>query len=452
VKRLLIANRGEIACRIIKSAREMGLECLAVYSKPDAKAKHVELADQSRSLGPGKAKESYLAVDKILQAAKEMSADAVHPGYGFLAENAEFARKVLQQGMIWVGPTPENIETMGDKQRAKELAQMAGIPVLNGSTKFKENQVSGLKDVAEKIGFPLLVKASAGGGGIGMKPINSMDKLHGMVEDTQRLAKQSFGDGTIFLEKLIQKARHIEIQIFGFGKGHTIHMFERDCSVQRRFQKIIEESPAVGLPEKIRQKMAADAVSLANKVDYRGAGTVEFIVDTENYNHYFLEMNTRIQVEHPITEMNTDLDLVTMQLEFAAGNLEHISQKNISFIGHSIECRIYAENPTINFIPSPGLLKVLKFPNNQQGLRIDCGYKQGDQVSYFYDPMVAKVITHGENRVVAIERMLAVLNTSKVEGITTNIPFLISILKHRDFSGYYQMHTGFVEENRTQLI
>ena len=452
MKRLLIANRGEIACRIIKSAKEMGLKCLAVYSKPDAKAKHVELADQCYYLGPGKAKESYLAVDKILQAAKEMSADAVHPGYGFLAENAEFARKVLQQGMIWAGPTPKNIETMGDKQRAKELAKMAGIPVLNGSTKFKENQLSGLKDVAEKIGFPLLVKASAGGGGIGMNPVNSMDELYGMVKDTQRLAKQSFGDGTIFLEKLIQKARHIEIQIFGFGKGHTIHMFERDCSVQRRFQKIIEESPAVGLPEKIRQKMTADAVSLANKVDYRGAGTVEFIVDAESYKHYFLEMNTRIQVEHPITEMNTDLDLVTMQLDFAAGNLKNISQKNISFIGHSIECRIYAENPTINFIPSPGLLKVLKFPNNQQSLRIDCGYKQGDQVSYFYDPMVAKVITHGENREVAIERMLAVLNTSKVEGIATNISFLISILKHRDFSGYYRMHTGFVEENRTQLI
>jgi len=451
MKKVLIANRGEIACRVIKSCRKLDLKTVAVYSDADKDAQHVQMADESFHIGPGPAKKSYLVMENILAAAQKTSADAIHPGYGFLAENADFAERVIAASMIWIGPSPETIAEMGDKQRARQIAIQAKVPVVPGSERFLVGQLDGLSDQAQRIGYPLLVKASAGGGGIGMRQVDSPGSLLETVNITQELAEKAFGDGTIYLEKLIPKARHIEMQVFGFGNGKAVHLYERDCSIQRRFQKIIEETPAVQLSNDVRNKIAADAVNLTCKVNYSGAGTVEFIMDAETLDYYFLEMNTRIQVEHPITEMCTGLDLVGMQLDFARGHLAEINQSQITHRQYSMECRIYAENPNINFVPSPGKLTRFKLPQQNEGIRIDCGFREGDEITYFYDPMIAKVISIGHNREEMVEKMVKALKTFEVEGVFTNIDFLIKVLDHPAYRAQ-DIHTSFIDQHKSSLI
>ncbi len=451
MKRVLIANRGEIACRIIRSCRALGLATLAVHSEADANAKHASEADEARAIGPAPAKQSYLVADKVLQAALDMGADAVHPGYGFLAENAGFARAVADAGLIWIGPEPKTIEDMGDKARARALAESAGVPIVPGSRSFAADDNLGLEDAGAEIGFPLLVKATAGGGGIGMKRVDDPAALLETVEATENMAEKAFGDGTIYLEKLIDRPRHIEIQLFGFGDGNAVHFFERECSIQRRFQKIIEESPAPGLSYKIRQAMADAAIALAKQERYRGAGTIEFIIAPDGEFH-FLEMNTRIQVEHPVSEMITGEDLVALQLRLARGDdISRLSQGSIAARGHAIECRIYAENPDRNFLPTPGPLEVFRPPHEGGGIRVDTGVREGDQVTYFYDPMIAKLVTHGTEREAAIEKMLAALDEFRIEGIVTNIAFLKRIMTHPAYLGG-RTHTGFVDEHKAELM
>jgi len=451
MEKVLIANRGEIACRIMRSCRALGLKAVAVYSEADAGALHVSLADEARAIGPAPAKQSYLVSDNILAAAMATGADAVHPGYGFLAENSDFAKAVARAGLTWIGPTPESIDDMGDKERARLLARAAAVPILSGSARFGPGDLAGLDEAARDVGFPLLVKASAGGGGIGMRRVEKPEELAKTVEATQALAEKSFGDGAIYLERLVAKARHIEIQVFGFGDGRAVHMYERECSVQRRFQKIIEETPSPGLTPDTRAAMANAAVALVKQERYRGAGTIEFVVDAESGAYFFLEMNTRIQVEHPVTEMTIGLDLVALQIRLARGDdLSSLTQDSIQPSGHSIECRLYAENPAMNFLPSPGPLKRFQLPNGIDGLRIDTGVREGDQITFHYDPMIAKMVSHGRDRNEAIARMLAALDGVQVEGVKTNAAFLGRVIDHPAFRAG-DTHTGFVAEHGSAL-
>ncbi|MGA8753577.1 acetyl-CoA carboxylase biotin carboxylase subunit [Candidatus Deferrimicrobium sp.] len=451
MKKVLIANRGEIACRIIRSCRELRLGTVAVCSEPDREALHAKLADEAFVIGLGAPKDSYLASEKILDAARSSGADAIHPGYGFLAENYRFAEEVIADGLRWIGPRPDTIEDMGDKERARDIARAANVPVLAGSPRFLVGDLDGLEEAAEEVGYPLLVKSTAGGGGIGMKRVERQDVLRDTVVSTQGLAERAFKDGTVYLEKFIPRARHVEIQVFGYGDGHTVHLYERECSIQRRFQKIVEESPSPGFPDVTRQKMAVAAVSLAHHARYRGAGTVEFVVDADTFDFYFLEMNTRIQVEHPVTEMNTGLDLVSLQIRLARGDLPPFEQREILHRGHAIECRIYAENPDKNFLPSPGDLKVFEPPEATQGLRIDTGFRQGDKVSFHYDPMIAKIISHAPTRDAAIQGLWTALGNFRIEGVHTNIRFLRRILSHPAFREG-KTHTGFIEEHSSRLF
>jgi acetyl/propionyl-CoA carboxylase alpha subunit len=452
MQKVLIANRGEIACRVIRGCRALGLKTVAVHSEADVKALHVAEADEAQAIGPAPAKQSYLVIDRILAAAKSAGADAVHPGYGFLAENSDFARAVTDVGMTWIGPTPGSIDDMGDKERARLLARAAGVPILPGSARFAPGDLAGLDEAAGEVGYPLLVKASAGGGGIGMRRVDKPEDLQKTVEATQALAEKSFGDGSIYLERLVAKARHVEIQVFGFGDGHAVHMYERECSVQRRFQKIIEETPSPGLTPATRAAMAHAAVALVKQERYRGAGTIEFVVDAESGAFYFLEMNTRIQVEHPVTEMTTGLDLVSLQIRLARGDdLSFLTQESIQPKGHSIECRLYAENPAMNFLPSPGPLKRFRLPAAADGIRIDTGVREGDQITFHYDPMIAKVVTHGRDRGEAIARMLSALEEIQVEGVTTNAPFLRRVIDHPAFRAG-DTHTGFVTEHAGDIM
>jgi 3-methylcrotonyl-CoA carboxylase alpha subunit len=452
MNRVLIANRGEIACRVIRTCKALGLETVAVFSEADASALHVELADRAQPIGPASARQSYLNMDAVLAAARAARADAVHPGYGFLAENSRFAERVIADGMIWIGPRPKTIEDMGDKERARLLAKAAGVPVLPGSPRFGLHDVSGLEEEAERVGYPLLVKAAAGGGGIGMQRVDGPEKLSGVVDSTQKMAERAFGDGTVYLERLVPKARHVEIQVFGFGDGRAVHLFERECSIQRRFQKIIEETPAPGLPGGTRQRMAQAAAALAAQERYAGAGTVEFVVDAETGEFFFLEMNTRIQVEHPVTEMATGIDLVGLQIRLARGDdLSDLTEETITRRGSAIECRIYAENPARMFLPSPGKLATFRLPEPSQKLRIDAGVREGDQITPHYDPMIAKLIAHGANRDEAIARCLEALRAVAIEGIHSNVPFLIRTLEHPAFAAGH-VHTGFVEAHRADLL
>jgi acetyl/propionyl-CoA carboxylase alpha subunit len=452
MNRVLIANRGEIACRAIRSCRMLGLETVAVYSEADRDALHVGLADRALPIGPAAARESYLNMDAVLAAARAAEADAIHPGYGFLAENPRFAERVIALGLIWIGPRPKTIEDMGDKERARLLAKAAGVPVLPGSPRFGPHDVAGLEEEAARVGYPLLVKAAAGGGGIGMRRVDGPDQLASVVDSTQKMAERAFGDGTVYLERLVPKARHVEIQVFGFGDGHAVHLFERECSVQRRFQKIVEETPAPGLPEATRQAMADAAAALAAQERYAGAGTVEFVVDAETGAFFFLEMNTRIQVEHPVTEMTTGVDLVGLQIRLARGDdLSDLGQDRISPRGSAIECRIYAENPDRMFLPSPGHLAVFRLPGPTPSLRIDAGVREGDRITPHYDPMIAKLIAHGEDRAEAIARALEALRAVAIEGIHSNVPFLIRTLEHPAFAAG-DVHTGFVEAHRADLV
>jgi acetyl-CoA carboxylase biotin carboxylase subunit len=450
MNKVLIANRGEIACRIIKSCQKLGIKTVAIYSEADENSLHKALADEAICVGPAKSTESYLNVPAVLKAAKDTGANAIHPGYGFLAENTDFADSIVAQGMKWVGPAPETILLMGDKDRARAIAQKAGVPVLLGSPRFEVGSLENIEEHANKVGYPLLVKASAGGGGIGMKLVLNEQDLLKVAQSTQALALRSFGDGTIFLERYVKQARHIEIQIFGDGKGNAIHLFERDCSIQRRFQKVIEESPAPHLSTELRNEIAISAVNLAKSQNYAGAGTVEFIFDDESKNYYFLEMNTRIQVEHPVTEMVTDMDLVAMQLQLVFNKDFEVKQEGIKQRGVAIECRLYAENPKKMFLPSPGILTTMTFPEESDSIRIDTGYREGDKVTPYYDPMISKVITWGENRDKAIATMIGALTDTKIEGLFTNLPFLLDILKHGEFQ-QGNVNTGFIKLHAEEL-
>ncbi len=449
-QRVLIANRGEIACRIMRSCRALGLETVAVYSEADAEALHVHLANAAQAIGPAPAKQSYLVADNILAAAEASGSDAIHPGYGFLAENPGFAQSVLDRGLTWIGPRPANIRDMGDKERARLLAKAAGVPILPGSPRFDPDNLGGLDEAAAEIGFPLLVKASAGGGGIGMRRLDGPAELGAVVAATQTAAARFFGDGTVYLERYLPRPRHVEIQVFGLGEGHAVHVFERECSIQRRYQKIIEESPSPGISPTTRTAMAAAALALARQERYLGAGTVEFVVDDKE-NFYFLEMNTRIQVEHPVTEMITGLDLVGLQIRLARGeDLSWLTQARVARDGHAIECRIYAENPAKNFLPSPGTLTTFEPPAEGDGVRVDTGVRGGDQITIHYDPLVAKVVAHGASRDAAADKMLAALADFRVEGVATNISFLARAMAHPAFRAG-RTHTGFVEDHGSDL-
>lgn len=452
MKKLLVANRGEIACRVMRSAKALGVATVAVHSEADAGSLHVKHADEARLIGPAKAAESYLKVDRILEAARDTGADAIHPGYGFLAENAQFAAQVDGAGLIWIGPEPEQITAMGDKERARGIAEQAGVPVLKGSPRFAMGDTAGLHAAAERVGYPLLVKASAGGGGIGMKLVENGESLEKVVESTQSMAERAFGDGAVFLERYIAKARHIEIQVFGFGDGRAVHFYERECSIQRRFQKVIEEAPACNLPATARDAMAQAAVSLAEAQNYRGAGTAEFIVDADTNEFFFLEMNTRIQVEHPVTEMTTNSDLVALQIRLARGDdLSDLTQAAIEQSGSAIECRLYAENPDKMFLPSPGQLDALILPEAAANVRVDTGVVQGDVITPYYDPMIAKLICRGDTRETAIAEMTTALEQTNIEGIANNVGFLRRVVMHPKFAGG-DLFTGFIDAYKSDLI
>jgi len=452
MKKILIANRGEIACRIIDSCKKLNLHSIAVYSDVDKKSKHVRKANESIHIGGSKAQDSYLSSSKIIDAAQKLKADAIHPGYGFLAENDQFAQQVINAGIVWIGPKPNTIVSMGNKDIARDLALKNNLPICPG-LKNKDLQKEDLEKKCNEIGFPILVKASAGGGGIGMQIVKNYNELVQSIEKTKNLAKKAFGNSDIFLEKFIKNARHIEIQIFGFGEKKAVHFYERDCSIQRRFQKIIEESPAPKIEPAIINKMAESAVSFATNQKYEGAGTIEFIYDIDKKQFYFLEMNTRIQVEHPVTELITNSDLVEMQIKFALGmNLNLTEQKNISRSGHAIECRLYAEDPSKNFLPSPGKISKLKIPNaGLANIRLDIGVDEGDEISFYYDPMIAKIISKGSTRTESINNMIQYLKEIKIEGINTNKSFLISVLQNKDFEDA-NFNTKFIENNLASFI
>ncbi|MDB4084401.1 carboxyltransferase domain-containing protein [Candidatus Pelagibacter sp.] len=447
MKKILIANRGEIACRIIDSCKKLNLHSIAVYSDVDKNSKHVRKADESIHIGGSKAQESYLSAVKIIEAAKNLKADAIHPGYGFMAENADFAQKVIDSGIIWIGPKPSTIISMGNKDIARNLAIKNNLPICPGlnNEDLKKND---LEKKCNEIGFPILIKASAGGGGIGMHIANNFEQLIQSIEKTKNLAQKAFGNSDIFLEKFISNARHIEIQVFGLGEKKALHFYERDCSIQRRFQKIIEESPAPKIEQSIIDEMAESAVNFVTNQKYEGAGTIEYIYDIDNKKFYFLEMNTRIQVEHPVTEAVTNFDLVAMQIKFALNmSIDTIEQSKINKSGYAIECRLYAEDPTKNFLPSPGKISKLKIPNTGlHNIRLDIGVDEGDEISFYYDPMIAKIISKGATRTECINNMIRYLNELELEGINTNKSFLISVLQNESFENAIY-NTKFIENN-----
>ncbi len=426
IQRLLVANRSEIACRIIRTARAMGIETVAVYSDADRLAEHVHLADHAVALGGLDASESYLDVDKLLAAAASTTADAVHPGYGFLAENAAFAKRVGDAGLTFIGPSSECIEVMGDKIRSRKLAFDAKVPVIPAET-IDGNGKSA--KAADKLGYPVLIKAAAGGGGKGMRIVASAEELASSIASATREAESAFADGRVYLEKFIERPRHVEVQVFGDSTGRVVHLGDRECSIQRRHQKIIEESPCCSVTESVRGRMHEAAVELASALGYVGAGTVEFIVDPEE-NFYFLEMNTRLQVEHAVTEMVTSTDLVKWQIDVAAG--EALPDPLPSPRGHSIECRIYAEDPANDFLPTSGAVVKVEHPVGP-GIRVDSALRDGLEIPVQYDPMLAKIVSWGPDRPMALARMVSALAEFSLIGITTNLPFLIDVLEHESF-------------------
>jgi len=432
IAKLLIANRGEIACRIIRTAKRLGIRTVAVYSEADRDALHVDLADEAVPIGPAAAAQSYLDIAKIVAAAKSTGADAVHPGYGFLSENAAFARALEKEGIVFVGPNPKAIEAMGDKIESKKLAAKAKVSTVPGHLGVIGSAKEAVK-IAEEIGFPVMIKASAGGGGKGMRIAYSTKEVAEGFASSQSEAKSSFGDDRVFIEKYIEEPRHIEIQVLGDKQGHVIHLGERECSIQRRNQKVIEEAPSPFIDAKMREAMGAQAVSLAKTVGYDSAGTVEFIVD-KNRKFYFLEMNTRLQVEHPVTELVTGLDLVEQMLKVATGEKLAIKQKDVALKGSAIEVRIYAEDPTRNFLPSTGRLVRYRPPKlgTEKGVttRLDSGVDEGGEISVYYDPMIAKLIIHAPKRLQAIEEMGRALDAFAIDGFRHNIPFLAVLMRN----------------------
>ena len=441
-RRLLIANRGDIAVRIARTCHELGITAIAVYSTADRNALHVRLADEAYPVGAAEASDSYLNVAHLLAAAHEAGADAVHPGYGFLSENADFARAVQAAGLLWIGPSPEAMEAMGNKARAKALVAQAGVAVVPGY-QGDDQSFERMQAEAERIGLPVLIKAAAGGGGRGMREVRSLADLEPALTSARREAEQAFGDDRLLLERLIERPRHIEVQVFGDRQGRVIHLGERECSIQRRYQKVVEESPSPFVDEAMRAAMGAAAVAVTRAVGYSGAGTVEFVVDSAG-RFYFLEMNTRIQVEHPVTEEVTGLDLVAWQLRIAAGQPLPLRQNEVRLSGHAIECRLYAESPGEGYVPSAGRLTRWRLPH-LSGLRVEAGYAEGDEVSVHYDAMLAKVIARGRSRVEARAVMQAALAQTEVEGVATNLALLRAIVAQPAFAAG-DLQTGFIEE------
>jgi len=446
-KTVLIANRGEIACRIIATCRRLGVETVAVYSDVDANARHVRLADRAVRLGPAPAHDSYLAIQRILDAAHASGAEAIHPGYGFLAENAGFARHVQSAGLTLIGPSPETMDLMGSKAAAKARMETADVPLIPGYHDADQDDDTLLAQ-ARRVGFPLMLKAAAGGGGKGMRVVHAESDFGESLHAARREASGAFGDERMIIERYLATPRHIEAQVFADHHGNTVHLFERDCSSQRRHQKIIEEAPAVGLDDTIRRKLLAAAVRAAEAVDYVGAGTVEFMVDGDEF--YFLEMNTRLQVEHPVTELITGLDLVEWQIRVAAGEPLPLAQHQIAISGHAMEARIYAEDPDQGFVPSTGRIERLHFPTDP-AVRIDTGVDAGDQVSMHYDPMIAKLIVHGPDRASARRRLIAALAETFVAGPTTNLAFLQALAASSAYADA-AIDTGLLDRDLGSVI
>jgi len=439
--KVLVANRGEVALRVIRACRELGIASVAVYSDADEEALHVRHADEAVNIGPPPASKSYLNAEALIGAAKEMNAEAIHPGYGFLAENAGFAAACRDAGITFVGPSAEAIEKMGNKSAARRIAESADVPVVPGSedTASPDEAV----EMAEEIGYPVMVKAAAGGGGRGIRVAGGEEELRKAVRVARQEAEKAFGDGSLYLEKLLVGPRHVEVQVMGDGKGNAIHLFERECSMQRRRQKVLEEAPSPGISSETREKMTGAAVRLAREVGYASAGTVEFLVD-EDQNFYFIEMNTRIQVEHPVTEMLTGVDLVKEQLRVAAGEPLSLRQEDVPFVGHAIEFRVNAEDPDQGFMPSPGEISALEVPGGP-GVRVDSAIYQGYKIPPFYDSLVGKLIVWGLDREETIKRARRALGEYRIEGIKTTIPLHLRLLDDENFrSGEY--HTGYLEE------
>src|SRR6266851_5513065 len=444
---LLIANRGEIACRVIRSARAMGLRTVAVYSEAARDAMHVAMADEAVLLGPARARDSYLNIERVIEVAAKSGAEAVHPGYGFLSESAEFAQACLDAGLVFVGPTAGMIRVMGSKSGSKMLMEEAGVPLVPGYHGEAQDEVT-LAKAADQIGFPVLVKASAGGGGRGMRIVRSAGELAAAIVSAKREAKAAFGDDRMLIEKFVQNPRHIEVQIIGDSHGNLLSLFERECTLQRRHQKVIEEAPSPTLNARQRETVCAAARKAAAAVNYVGAGTIEFVSDGKDV--FFIEMNTRLQVEHPVTELITGIDLVEWQLRVAFGEKLPLTQDEIKLNGHAIEARVYAENPHKNFMPSVGRIRTWRMPEPSNGLRIDAGYREGDAVSPHYDAMLAKVIAWAPNRDAAIERLHRGLEDSDVRGIVSNIPFLAALVTHPHVRAN-TIDTGFIERELKNL-
>lgn len=442
IKKLLVANRGEIALRIMRSARESGIKTVAVFTEADRQALHVRFADEAICIGPPPSNESYLRMDKLLEAARLTKADAVHPGYGFLSENEDFAQQVEDAGLIFIGPSSKSIEIMGNKLAAKDAVSKFKVPLVPGTAE-PIGDVAKAKKIAKEVGYPILIKAAAGGGGKGMRIVDREEDFQEQMDRAVSEATSSFGDGSVFIEKYITQPRHIEFQIFGDKHGNVVHLFERECSIQRRHQKVVEEAPSSILTPEIRKAMGEAAVNVAKSCDYYGAGTVEFIMD-ENLNFYFLEMNTRLQVEHPVTEMITGIDLVKLQISIAEGEKLPFKQEDLTMHGHAVEVRVYAEDPANNFMPDIGKLKTYQRPQGN-GIRVDDGFEQGMTIPIYYDPMIAKLICHAETRELAMDKMIRAIDEYEITGLETTLGFCKYVMQHKAFrSG--QFDTKFVEK------
>ncbi len=448
IKKILIANRGEIALRIIRSCKELQIQSVAVFSDIDRYAMHVRFADEAYPIGPAPSSESYLNMDKILEVARKSGADAIHPGYGFLSENAEFAEKVKAAGLIFIGPDPEAIRTMGDKITARKKMIASGVPVVPGTEQVISSEEEARRIIRET-GLPVMLKASAGGGGKGMRLVYKEEDLMRALRAARSEAGTAFGNDAVYIERYIESPHHIEFQILGDQHGNYIHLGERECSVQRRHQKVIEESPSPLMTPELREEMGETAIAAARAVDYVGAGTIEFLVD-DNLNYYFLEMNTRLQVEHPVTEMVVGIDLVKEQILIAQGEKLNYAQEDVCQKGHAVECRIYAEDPNKNFMPSPGKIRRLRKPHGP-GVRVDDYVYEGYKIPIYYDPMISKLITYGANRKEAIQRMIRALNEYRIVGVKTSIPFLKKIMKNKHFQEELY-NTHFIETYRKELF
>ena len=442
ISKILVANRGEIAIRVMRSAREMGIKTVAVYSEADRGALHVRFADEAVFIGPPPSSESYLRIDKIIDAAKQTGAQAIHPGYGFLSENEDFAQAIEDAGMIFIGPSPSSIALMGSKLAAKAAVAKFNVPLVPGTSEPIDD-VKAARTIAAKIGYPVLIKASAGGGGKGMRIVERDEDFLEQMERAVSEATSAFGDGSVFIEKYITQPRHIEFQIFGDTHGNVVHLFDRECSIQRRHQKVIEEAPSSVLTPELRKQMGEAAINVAKSCNYFGAGTVEFILD-EKLNFFFLEMNTRLQVEHPVTEMVTGIDLVKLQIKVAEGEKIPVKQADLKIHGHAVEVRVYAEDPANNFLPDIGTLATYTRPQGN-GVRVDDGFEQGMSIPFYYDPMIAKLICHAETREGAIDKMIRAINEYEITGLETTLGFCNYVMQHEAFrSGKFD--TRFVEK------